>query len=395
MKIAFNHLVVEITRKCQLQCGHCLRGDAQNINIGNTIITTLLNKTSDIEHLAFTGGEPTLNIEGMKFFLDTMIKNDIHLSKLTIVTNGVLLSEQFIELLKGYYDWIKKSNSPYKKYIHLEVSDDKYHQGVDVEKAVNFYNEHLKDYSNIKITTRKVADINIKPLGRAKKLFTDTYQNEIYELQNIQRKTKIEVLTKNNKTFCPGRKFEEVKDNEARILCPLVLTAKGDLIQPRDIEYIEEDKPQNKICNVEEDIDILWWIRYYNSALPHCIEFDILKQSIIDKNLQIYRQKKIFENLFNINNIINLLVAKEKWNKHADEVNKKVEEYEYNYDDDEISFEPSADDIIEVFKELEKLREKNVAHYLKEKNQRQPTDEDIYNEIRKLYQRYEISLTSE
>ena len=30
-KIAIDHLLVEITRKCQLRCAHCLRGDAQNI----------------------------------------------------------------------------------------------------------------------------------------------------------------------------------------------------------------------------------------------------------------------------------------------------------------------------------------------------------------------------
>lgn len=392
MKIAFNCLVVEITRKCQLQCAHCMRGDAQNINMDNAIITILLNKTSDIERLAFTGGEPTLNIEGMDFFLDTMIKNDIHLTKLDIVTNGVLLSEQFIKLLKRYYIWINKSNSPYKKYIWLEISDDKYHQGVNVEKAINFYNEHLKDYPNIGIGTRKVADINIKPLGRAKNLFADAYQNEIYKLQNIQRKTKIEVLTKNNKTFCPIRKFEDAKDNEARILCPLELTAKGDLIRPWDIEYIEEDNIQNKICNVEDDI--LWWIRYYNSTLPHCIEFDILKQSIIDKNLKMYSLKKIFEIPFNIDNVINLIVSKEKWNKYVNKTNEKIEEYDNSYNN-EISFEPSEDDVIKVFKELEELRKKNVARYLKEKNRRQPTDEEIYNEIRKLYQRYEINLISE
>ena len=32
-KIAIDHLLVEITRKCQLRCAHCLRGDAQNINM--------------------------------------------------------------------------------------------------------------------------------------------------------------------------------------------------------------------------------------------------------------------------------------------------------------------------------------------------------------------------
>ena len=41
-KIAIDHLLVEITRKCQLRCAHCLRGDAQNINMSHKIIDKLL-----------------------------------------------------------------------------------------------------------------------------------------------------------------------------------------------------------------------------------------------------------------------------------------------------------------------------------------------------------------
>lgn len=41
-KIAIDHLLVEITRKCQLRCAHCLRGDAQNINMSPKIIDKLL-----------------------------------------------------------------------------------------------------------------------------------------------------------------------------------------------------------------------------------------------------------------------------------------------------------------------------------------------------------------
>ena len=41
-KIAIDHLLVEITRKCQLRCAHCLRGDAQNINLSPKIIYVFL-----------------------------------------------------------------------------------------------------------------------------------------------------------------------------------------------------------------------------------------------------------------------------------------------------------------------------------------------------------------
>ena len=46
-KIAIDHLLVEITRKCQLRCAHCLRGDAQNINMSPKIIDKLLESVCD------------------------------------------------------------------------------------------------------------------------------------------------------------------------------------------------------------------------------------------------------------------------------------------------------------------------------------------------------------
>lgn len=391
MKIAFNRLAVEITRKCQLQCAHCMRGDAQNINMDKTSITTLLNKTSDIEYLFFTGGEPTLNIDGMKFFLDTMIKNNIHLATLGIITNGVLLSEQFTDLLKRYYDWIDKSDSPYKWYIKLEVSKDKYHNGVDVKKAIDFYTEQLKDYPKIKIGIWGIADIHLSIEGRAKELpIFNSIQNDIYNLQNIKKKTKIEVLTKNQKTFCPLRKFEQVRDNEARILCPIKITAKGYLIPMYPSEYVEEDDLLNQICNVSGDI--LYGIHYYNLRFPHCIEFEVIKPNIISKNSKIYSLKKISEifkhNFNNPDNKISLetlLIEKEKWNKSVDEVNQYFED---KSDYGEISFESTEDEVVEIYNELLELRKKGAAHYLKEKNHRQPTEAEIQNETAKLYQGY-------
>lgn len=404
MKIAFNFLAVEITRKCQLQCAHCLRGDAQNINMENGTIATLLNQTSDIEYLGFTGGEPTLNIDGMNFFLDTMIKNDIHLSKLEIVTNGILLSKQFIDLLKRYYAWIEKSNSPYKAYIMLEVSDDKYHNGVDVKKAVTFYTEQLKKYPKIKIDTRGVADVSLSLKGRAKKLLIrealDSIQKDIYNIRNIKRKTKIEVLTKTKKTFCPSRKFEQVRDNEARILCPIMITAKGDFVPTYISEYVEEDNFKNKICNVEEDI--LQGIDRYNLRLPYCIEFDFIKQNIFDTKLQEYNFKKGLEifkhNLNNPNNKIEisktLLNDNEKWNKYIDETNQRITIYQNEKSDDEISFEPTEQDCIEIYEELLDLYKKSAVYYLKEKNHRQPTEEEILYEMGELYRYYERILST-
>ena len=81
-RIAIDNLVVEITRKCQLKCAHCLKGDAQNVDMSVDVIDKLLESVVSIGTLLFTGGEPTMNLQGMKYFLDVMKSKGISLNKL-------------------------------------------------------------------------------------------------------------------------------------------------------------------------------------------------------------------------------------------------------------------------------------------------------------------------
>ena len=37
-KILYRKVMLEITRRCQLKCAHCMRGDAQNLDMSEEII---------------------------------------------------------------------------------------------------------------------------------------------------------------------------------------------------------------------------------------------------------------------------------------------------------------------------------------------------------------------
>jgi len=57
-----DNLIIEITRKCNFTCDHCLRGEAQNKDIDHKVIDALLdNNIEYISNITFTGGEPSLN----------------------------------------------------------------------------------------------------------------------------------------------------------------------------------------------------------------------------------------------------------------------------------------------------------------------------------------------
>lgn len=67
-----NNVVIEITRRCNMCCAHCLRGDAENVDIQEKYIDAFLDSFSNggyIGTIIFTGGEISLNIPAIRYIL--------------------------------------------------------------------------------------------------------------------------------------------------------------------------------------------------------------------------------------------------------------------------------------------------------------------------------------
>ena len=68
-KLSVDNIMFEITRRCNMSCEHCLRGDAQAMDISTEVIDAVLSKIDYIQQIAFTGGEPSLKPEIMQYIL--------------------------------------------------------------------------------------------------------------------------------------------------------------------------------------------------------------------------------------------------------------------------------------------------------------------------------------
>lgn len=101
-EIVFNDLAIEITRRCNMSCAHCLRGDTQNIDIFLSDIDGLLDQTEAIGMLTLTGGEPSLNLEAMQYIANGLTSRGIPLMMFQIITNGLEYSEKFIAIVKRF-----------------------------------------------------------------------------------------------------------------------------------------------------------------------------------------------------------------------------------------------------------------------------------------------------
>jgi hypothetical protein len=112
---------IEVTRKCNIKCAHCLRGDSQNRDIDYKYIDTLLDKTDSIGALCFTGGEPSLNVPAMQYTINECKRRNISIDKFYIATNGIDIKEDFVNVCEELYTLCKNGGN-------VQISNDIYHR---------------------------------------------------------------------------------------------------------------------------------------------------------------------------------------------------------------------------------------------------------------------------
>jgi hypothetical protein len=117
-----NNLIVEVTRKCNMYCDHCLRGDAMNMNIKKEYIDSVLSQVDNIGNVCFTGGEPSLNLPAMEYFLSECKRRRISLEYFYIATNAVKVTESFVMFCLKMYSYCDN-----KEMCRVDVSNDRYH----------------------------------------------------------------------------------------------------------------------------------------------------------------------------------------------------------------------------------------------------------------------------
>lgn len=265
-KIAIDNLTVEITRKCQLQCAHCMKGDAQNVDMPRQIIDKLLESVCSIGTLLFTGGEPTMNLDGMKYFLSVLKAKEISLNKLDIVTNGCDTSDEVIQLIKEYHDYMTYDKERGKYMIIIGVSNDVYHMRCNniSKSAYENYVKAFSEYSDIRVAEYNYGNIP-KAIGRGKKLKeAHTGINE-----NMPQR-KIEIMSKESHNLCVSRKYYELQEGvDAVIMCPIIISAHGYISHAGTMELTYEDFDKLGVSIGQGNL--IEVINQYNQGAEFCI----------------------------------------------------------------------------------------------------------------------------
>lgn len=213
MQKVIDNLVLEITRRCNMACAHCMRGDAQNKDMSREIIDRTLSNVSCIGMLTFTGGEPTLNIDIIRYTLEKCKEKHIDVQGFYIVTNGKIVQEDFlITCLRWHAYTIKCGLEP--EYSGVALSRDKFHDQIPQENV-----ELLQTLACFR-PEDKHTDFNkygVNPIGRAAKL-TDMPKNSHH-----------------HQTLPDG--FIICQDDDSCTIETMTVTVNGEILSDCDYDY--------------------------------------------------------------------------------------------------------------------------------------------------------------
>ncbi len=176
------HLAIEITRKCNKNCAHCMRGESQNLSITPLIIDKIFENIEDCEMISLMGGETLLEIQRIDYLVDKII-NNWNTYHIQLTTNGTIRDAAIIDVLKKFCE------SGVDKEALLIVSNDKFHNQNDSKETYNFYNELLGNYGRITLKCKDDLD-NIKYTGRAVKYIDEhpeTSENYLVAIPFLQK----------------------------------------------------------------------------------------------------------------------------------------------------------------------------------------------------------------
>ena len=242
-KFHFAYIAFELTRKCNLKCAHCLRGEWQNLTMTKEVIDKMLEVSSGIHNIFFTGGEPFLAPDLIEHIVDRVIALDFDAKYISVITNGTILNSlgiRSVQAMNRFAEWSYKKNG-IEQAASITISNDIYH-GTTPQEAVDFYSAYVDEkYTKVKIQERNDT---IGNAGRAKKNHVATNDMPV--------------------VYAYPRRIRITEDNV--VPCMLHLSPKGDLTVAEFKTW--EEKDANPIGNIMEESLVRMFERNQWSELP-------------------------------------------------------------------------------------------------------------------------------
>jgi len=225
MKYNYTDVVLEVTRRCNMKCAHCLRGCAQNVDMNQDIADTFLDSVESIGSLVFTGGEPVLNAKLVIHIINRIISESIPLEYFYMVTNAGVFDEDLFSKIIELYNYVED-----KSLSNVFVSFDKFH---DQSETINKNSARWKSLDFYGDAFERIDD--------------DHFEENLISDGNAEE-NKIGSVDYNH--------MEGIKVEDNHIWSKIYLNAKGYILSDYNMSYkTQDEKSMGSIFLLDDVID--------------------------------------------------------------------------------------------------------------------------------------------
>lgn len=358
----FSGLSIEITRKCNMKCEHCLLGDAQNVTMSHDVIDKIFDNVEDCEDVSLMGGELLLEIPTIEYFVDKLIGSTWNTKNLQITTNGSIVDKRIISIFEKF------KNGDENKIALIRISGDQFHDREQSKKAYKKYRKMaLNTGIRVEMTPLLATDNDkIRYIGRGKDYVN---KHKLYFIKNnIQ-----------NLVSAPCLEKHRIKVLDNNVYCRIRIGWNGDVALQEDVSY--EILDNNKLGNIfEKDLKQII-IDHNNECLLTCCDCDNLNCMNYFADIPSINMPNI-----KIKSTVNQMIYYGIYNarKFAHQI------YPFVPTQDIITILPMPKDyVFDSLKEIENLY--NTYQYIDNIGRDigvfklEPKNEDLFNDVIKLY----------
>lgn len=263
MNLNIDSLVIEVTRKCNMQCEHCLRGPAQRKTIDDQHIYKMLQLVDCVNTLTITGGEPTLAMDSLHQIRNCAIYGNAEIYDFYMVTNGKAINVSNVaEWANGMYYACHNNESS-----HINFSFDNYHQYMLDNKQKC---KRSNNFDNLKeIMAEEYGIYN----NEGEQDFIDIHSNDSWDIESILAEGRAKDFgTRENKPTCfTLETYGEYDENFSCGETPLYLSSNGYIVADCNWSYHTIDNNKEiRIAHIDDlcgTDDFIEAIRVYNNKI--------------------------------------------------------------------------------------------------------------------------------
>ncbi len=216
MRAEVDSLVLEVTRRCNMTCPHCLRGDAEAVDLDIKHVDSIFSKLRYINSITFTGGEPSLVPRIISKVIDTAKRRKVEIGDFYIATNAKQAPDAFLAAIVKVFSYCSADD----EISAVEWSNDEWHEN----------------------NPEAIRRLQAFSFAHAK--YTEAYKPEYRH------------LIAEGRGFYMGGERENSKEafviEDGRIVeGTLYLNCEGNIIAGCDWSYESQREPEKIICKVE------------------------------------------------------------------------------------------------------------------------------------------------